>query len=509
MQAQLDPAAVPTLGWRDWLATHFASYVSAPFAERHVRFWEWITALRAGVRPRPRVEAWPRGGGKSTTIELACAYLGAQPHPQRHFVLYVSETQAQADAHIQSIARMLEQVGVRRAVNEYGASRGWRHQELRTASGFNVMAFGLDAGMRGIKLDAYRPDIIIGDDIDGRHDTAQTTQKKIETLTESILPAGSPDVAVIVVQNLVHRDSIMSQLCDGRADFLNDREPPTVEQAVAGLEYRQETDPDGRRRYVITAGEPTWEGQNLATCERQLNAWGSHAFLREAQQDVRQSDGGLVKRHWWRFWQREGDTLPPVLAQDDAGRAVAHEVVTLPALCERAALSWDMSFKKTEDGSYVVGLAGQTWGPNVYVTDRYRARASFGDSIQAILAMRAAHPHIVTTLVEDAANGPAVIDTLNQHVPGIVPVRPDGSKEARLTAITPLIEAGNVILPHPRIAPWVDELIDELAAFPNGAHDDQVDSLSMLCRYLMPAGVNADSAALIDAFFRAPFSGGD
>ena len=154
-----------------------------------------------------------------------------------------------------------------------------------------------------------------------------------------------------------------------------------------------------------------------------------------------------------------------------------------------------------------MGLAGQTWGPNVYLTGHYRARASFNDSISAILAMRQAHPHIVTTLVEDAANGPAVIDTLTSKIPGILPIRPDGSKEARLQAITPLIEAGNVILPHPRIAPWVEGFIDELAAFPNGAHDDQVDACSQLCRYLMPASGNMESVAVFQAQLDAAYGG--
>jgi predicted phage terminase large subunit-like protein len=45
-------------------------------------------------------------------------------------------------------------------------------------------------------------------------------------------------------------------------------------------------------------------------------------------------------------------------------------------------------------------------------------------------------------------------------------------------ALSPLIEAGNVYLPHPQFAPWVSDLIEECAAFPNGAHDDQVDAMT-------------------------------
>ena len=278
--------AMPHPSWRDWIARHFADYTAAPMAERHIRFWSWITALATGETPAPRVEVWPRGGAKSTSVELGCAYLGSDPSPKRHYVLYVSMTQAQANKHVQAIARMLERVGIRRALNEYGASKGWRHAEIRAANGFNVTAFGLDSGMRGVKLDAFRPDVIVFDDIDDRLDTAETTRKKIEVITTTILPAGAPDVAVIVVQNKVHINSIVSQLCDGRADFLHDRDPANEEPAIRGLAVEQRPDADGKLGYVITGGEPTWAGQDLAVAQVQINRWGITAFRQEAQHDV-------------------------------------------------------------------------------------------------------------------------------------------------------------------------------------------------------------------------------
>ena len=60
----------------------------------------------------------------------------------------------------------MEKCGIERAVNKYGYSKGWNAQKLRTANGFNVLAFGLDTGARGVKLDNLRPDMIILDDID-------------------------------------------------------------------------------------------------------------------------------------------------------------------------------------------------------------------------------------------------------------------------------------------------------------------------------------------------------
>lgn len=294
-------ARIAALPYQAWLVHHFPEYVTAPLAPRHERFWDWIESLEPGVRPPPRVEVWPRGGAKSTTVELGCARLGSQAEPKRHYVLYVSQTQAQADKHVSSIASMLEAAGVGRATNEYGFSRGWRREEIRTSTGFNVTAFGLDSGMRGVKLDQFRPDVIVFDDIDDRYDSVATVEKKIGVITSTVLPAGSSDAAIIFVQNKVHHASVVSQLCDNRADFLHDRLTATVEPAVYDLSYETLHGPD-KTAYRVTGGIPSWEGQNLQVVEQQINTWGLGAFLREAQHEVDETEGGL--------WQRERDIAP-------------------------------------------------------------------------------------------------------------------------------------------------------------------------------------------------------
>lgn len=416
--------------WRVWLRQHFAAYTTAPFAERHVRYWEWLTSLQRGVRPRPRVEVWPRGGAKSSTTELGCAYLGASPSPQRHYVLYVSETQAQANKHVSSIASMLERVGVRRALNEYGASKGWRHEEIRTANGFNVTAFGLDSGMRGVKLDEYRPDIIVFDDIDGRHDTGATTRKKIDVITETVLPAGSADCAVVIVQNRIAKDSIVSQLCDGRADFLHDRLPPSVEPAVVGLQYEQAITEDGTPRYVITAGTATWEGQNLKTCEQQINDWGVTAFLREAQQEVDEREDGL--------WQRQRDI--------DQWR-----VMKMPEF-DRITVAVDPSASANGDeaGIVVAGVAKEYRGQH---TDRLHGYVIEDASLQgppkawAEASVTAYIKWAADALVAEKNNGGEMVAVTIDTVPGAPPVvlvHASRGKKTRAEPVHKLYEDGLV-----------------------------------------------------------------
>lgn len=275
--------------WRSWLAAHFPAYTAAPMpeGERHANLWEWFSALTPDVKPPARIEIWSRGGAKSSTAELGTTYTGVRQ--TRRFALYVSGTQAQADKHLQSISALLEQLGIDRAVNRYNNSKGWTQRILRAANGFNVVSLGLDAGVRGVKLDQYRPDLIILDDVDNRHDSLAVVAGKIETLTESILPTGAPDYAVLFIQNMVHKDSVAAQLVDGRASFLLNRTPVVIEPAIRGLAY--EVTDEGT--YRITDGIPTWAGQDIGVCQGQINDWGLTAFLQEAQHEVDEPDGGM------------------------------------------------------------------------------------------------------------------------------------------------------------------------------------------------------------------------
>lgn len=291
-------------GWERWLRVNFPHVVSQPFAARHRRVWNWFDDLKPGVAPQAAVEVWPRGGGKSSTGELACAWTGAKVN--RRFVLYISNTQEQADKHVQAVGTLFERLGVGRLLSKFGGAKAgsWKRDQLRTDNGFNVASLGLKEAVRGVKLDNFRPDLIIFDDIDGLHDTESTTKKKIETITHSILPAGSIDCAVIFLQNLIKEDGIVDQLVTGKADFLRRRYVSPVEPAVFDLEYEltPSDHPNGKPYHKITAGSPSWQGQDLATCEFQMNLWGVSAFLVESQHRVDLGNDGI--------WCKETDIEP-------------------------------------------------------------------------------------------------------------------------------------------------------------------------------------------------------
>lgn len=470
--------------WRTFLADHFAAYTTAEFAPHHVEAWEWAASIERGTRPRPLIACWARGAAKSTTIELIGTWLGSQPQPVRNYVLYVSETQAQADRHVQAIASMLERVGISRAVNEYGASKGWRRTEVRAANGFNVTAMGLDSAMRGAKLDEFRPDLIVFDDIDGRHDSANTTAKKIDTITTSILPTGSTDAATIVVQNMIHEHGIMAQLMDGRADFLHDRLPAEPIPAIRNLETERTQSEDGTLRYRIVAGEPTWVGQDIPTCEKQINEWGERAFLREAQHEVWNTDDGIIKRHWFSVYERPDNHYLHIIQ------------------------AWDTAFSISKSADY---SACVTIGVGIHgldVLDVYRARLEFPDLERALqdqhITWSARYQGApVTVLIEDKASGQSLIQAARRWPHrniNIVPVsasRPN-EKMQRVNEVSPAIEAGRVRLPVQ--AHWLEDALTEWTSFPHAAHDDMTDALAMAIARADGIGIPSNTATDSSAF---------
>ncbi len=297
--------------WSDWLKFFYPKYVSAPFAKRHVEMWEWFDSIKPGVRPRPFVGIWPRGGAKSSTAELGVVRVGARA--ARRYVWYISETQEQADKHVDSVAGLLENNTLSRyypklasrALSKYGSSKGWRRERLRTAAGMTVDAMGLDTAGRGAKVEDARPDLIILDDIDDKYDSAVLTLKKMGIISSSILAAGSVDEAVLFVQNVIHPDSIASRLVDGRADILADRILSGPFKAIDGFQY---TSSAGRT--LITGGTPTWLGQDLDICQSAINTWGLTAFLQESQHEVDNIGGKWAAIEYRRV---EWNQLPKLL----------------------------------------------------------------------------------------------------------------------------------------------------------------------------------------------------
>lgn len=314
--APAQPLPSGALSLSEWQAKFGGGVVDKPLGAHHRRAWDWFEGLTPGVKPPALIECWSRGHGKSTTAEAGVSRVCATA--SRRFVLYASGTQEAADRHIQSIASLLERQGVERAVNKFGFSRGWRGSMLRTANGFNVLAFGLDAGARGVKLDELRPDLIILDDIDERHDSSDVAAKKAEIVAQTLLPAGSSDCAILFVQNRISSYGVMATTLNRENGILLRRVPTEPIPAVEGLVYEQVIDADGAPLYQITSGTPTWDGKPLSVCQDEINEYGIVSFRRECQHET-----GIGTTFFEEF-DKARHTCPPPFTPDNPPPAWAN-----------------------------------------------------------------------------------------------------------------------------------------------------------------------------------------
>lgn len=286
----------PPPTWQARIEAMFEPYIAHDLSQPHIEFWAWVDGITAVSTPRPFVGIWSRNRGKSTHAEMAAAYLLATE--QRKYCLYVCETQEQADKHIGTIQHMLESdritqyypaVGEPR-VGKHG-SRSWRREMMTSANGATAEAIGLDKAIRGQKIDWTRPDLIIFDDIDAKHDTENAVEKKQGTITTSVLPAGAENCAVIFMQNLIHDDSIAHRLSKppgepGAADYLADRIVSGPHAAVEGLRYEFSQADDGTLKWTVTAGQSLWAGFGLDVVEAEINREGPTAFELESQHAI-------------------------------------------------------------------------------------------------------------------------------------------------------------------------------------------------------------------------------
>jgi len=214
-------------------------------------------------------------------------------------------------------------------------------------------------------------------------------------------------------------------------------------------------------------------------------ALGSMGYAGQMQQSPAPAGGGMFRRDAWRFFRIEGQGSALGRRPQGCTNALAR-VLTRN---RKGSLEWDAvlasvdaSVKKTDAGSRTSMLVLGVKGADKFILDNVTRPMDFNDQVAAILAIQGRYPECTRFLIEAKANGAAIIDYLTSKVSGLVPVEPEGGKESRAAASQPQVEAGNVYLLEDH--PMNDDFVNELALFPNGAKDDQVDALTQALIYL-------------------------
>ena len=133
--------------------------------------------------------------------------------------------------------------------------------------------------------------------------------------------------------------------------------------------------------------------------------------------------------------------------------------VSLPAKFDLKLQSWDMAFKGTQKADYVVGEVQGALGADRYLLHQVRARMDMPETLLAVRRLSAGWPEVSLKLVEDKANGPAVIQSLRHEISGFVEVNPEGGKVSRAAAASPQLESGNWYLPHAKLIREISRLV--------------------------------------------------
>ena len=231
---------------------------------------------------------------------------------------------------------------------------------------------------------------------------------------------------------------------------------------------------------ILPSGNPLWPGfwpldqLEALKAELPISKWSA-----QYQQDPTSEEGALVKREWWKEWEEKK-----------------------PPACDFVIQSWDTAFLAKETADY---SACTTWGvfttedgvSNIILLDAIQERLEFPDLKTRAHEMYKEYEPDAFIVEAKAAGTPLIFELRRMGIPvgEYVPSR-GKDKVARVNAISDLFSSGHVWAPKTR---WAELVVEEFAAFPNGDHDDLVDSSTQaLLRFRQGGFISIDSDEPMD-----------
>lgn len=317
-------------------------------------------------------------------------------------------------------------------------------------------SFGVSGQITGFRGDG----VIIDDPLNAMDALSETARERAARVCTKVLRTrlNRPEDGwmVCIMQRLHEADPAGVMLEGGGWEHLNlmtEFEPSTASHTAIG--WRDPRTEPGELLFPAMFTRPVVDDL------KGPGGLGTRDFEAQHQQRPSPDDGQIFRREW--FGQRWRE---------------------LPSDIDEWALSIDCSFKQTSTSDRVCIQVWARRGGRFYLIDQVVDRMGFVATIQAIRDVLVRYPQVTLKLVEDKANGSAVIDQLRAEIPGIVAYAPNASKEARAHAASPAFEAGNVWLPA-SAAEWLPEWIEQHVGFPFRRYDDEVDATTqILLRWL-------------------------
>jgi len=254
--------------------------------------------------------------------------------------------------------------------------------------------------------------------------------------------------AIVIIMQRLHEDDLVGHVLE--------QEPWEVVRfpAIAEADEVHEIETIwGPRTYIRRQGEALHpEREPLDTLDRIRRTIGEYNFAGQYQQSPAPLGGGLVKREWFTCYDEKD----------------------LPERFDQIVQSWDTANKVTELSDFSVCTTWGIKGKNVYLLYVLRERLKYPDLKRAVREQQSLF-NATVVLIEDKASGTQLIQELNvDGCRSVTSYKPECDKIMRLHAQTAMIENGFVYVPEG--ASWLAGYLHEMSVFPNGKHDDQVDS---------------------------------
>lgn len=437
--------------------------------------------LRNGKSRKLIIETPPRVG-KSTLVSVYFPLWIMRQHPWKVALLsYDSGLTTDWARQVRTAFEERPRLGVE-LINDGGAAGRWS-----TANGASIRARSTGQAMTGTGAKVLLIDDPVKDFADAHSPTRrQALWNWWLSVAQTRL---EPPSLVVVTMTRWHEDDLVGRLLS------DEYEGDPDEWEVIRLPALAEKDDLLDR----APGEPLLSPIIDETLEEALQRWehthtsvGTHTFAAMYQQRPAPAKGAIFTNDWWRFWTRDQNKV-----SEDGKTVVYLDPSTLTG--STWLDSWDCTFVKGDSGSgdYVVGQRWVRNKANRYLIAQQRGRWSFTETIERMERWGGSDPVLSPygnlvhrRIVENKANGPAILDVLQDKISGLKPINPKTSKEARAQAVTPEIESGNVYLPLPSDPgnEWVYDFLSEMRNFPHDLHDDQVDSLTQALSELRDPG---------------------
>lgn len=413
-------------------------------AQELQQFYEDVIA---GLQPRLMLFAPPRHGKSEGASRRFPAWVFGK-RPQSHFMA-TSYSSSLASRMNRDVQRVIDTPGYAEIfpntkLNTQNVAT-LAGQPLRNSDIFEIVgplgsyrSAGVGGGIAGMGFEFGLIDDPVANAQDAQSDALMETLW--EWYQQVFYTRQAPNAGICIIMTRWVTDDLAGRLVEQM------KEGTGEDWKVVSFPALAEADEENRKQ-----GEPLcparYNKERLKAIEKTI---GSYAWSALYQQRPGPKGGIIFKRSKWKYWK------------------------VLPQL-EEIILSVDCTFKDLQDADFVaIGAWGRV-GADKYLLKRTRERMGFSATVMAVKTMHALFPTCVAVLIEDKANGSAVIETLKAAVPGVIAVEPHGGKIARAYAIQPEQEAGNLYLPDPEIDPDIETYLGEASAFPGGAHDDEVD----------------------------------